>query len=142
MNRLLLFVLILTLFQGCNNSGEEESSDVVIVLEQHNTRVPLTVSLIELWVTDQNGDVITSGINKDQPLATSTDSQIGVYLPANTISRVIVRVEYVEERVFMGYIDTFITPYTEKITISIFETPLSSNIQSFNELHEYIQNNF
>lgn len=142
MKRLLLFLLILTLFQGCDNSGEEESSEVVIVLEQHNTRAPLTVGLIELWITDQNGDVITSGINKDEPYATTTDSQIGFSLPTNTIRRIIVRIEYLEERIFMGYIDTFITPYTEKITISIYETPLSINIQSFNELHEYIQNNF
>ncbi len=151
MKKILIITTLLLIFYSCDNEQEEEDTDIVIILEfeepeeeQSSRAIPegLSFNLMEVWVTSRYGDVITSGVNKNEPVVSSSTNLSIISLPLYSIVKIITRVEYDEDRIYMGYITVYVTEYMGTVSIKLFETPTTSNIESFNEFDEYIQNNF
>lgn len=153
MKKVFLVILISLMLFSCDNSTdkEDDNSEVVIILkykeseEKSDSRAegdPLILDMLDVWVVGVDDDVITTGLNRDTPTASSQTGVVTVLLDSDSIHKIIVRAEYIGGRVFMGYANVIITEFLTTVTIDIYETPGSSAIQSFNDLDEYIKNNF
>lgn len=147
---LILIIIFSCIISSCRNDFTESETALALNLtfneSETNSRsygVYGNILLIEAWVTEVGDDVITSGINKDTPAASSTTgNSVQVTVEAGKMSQFILKVEFDTERVFMGFVQVFVSQYTQSVDIALYETPTSSNINTFNELDEYIQNNF
>lgn len=147
---LLLIIIYSILVYGCNNVTQEGNSNIGINMEfrtvEQTSRAIGTlgnVVMFEAWITDVGVDIVTSGIHKDTPTASSTSGEsLQVLVRNNAMRQFVIKIEFDTERVFMGFLQIYVSEYTQSVEITMYETPTSSNINSFKELDEYIQNNF
>ncbi len=161
----LIFLIPLILF-GCNNMSDESQLSVSARLHYlnndsaNNRALPSDdVTEMKLWISDSSIDYwliedpvegadIASPVEGESSgvidrstvrLVTTNNSEMEVFVYNNLEWVFTIRTVFESGRVFVGTTNRLITDYTENVTIDVYETSTSQNIETFKELDEYIK---